>query len=70
MYTNFILPYISAHSRMTSQSKTLIDNIFTNIIAEGALSRNLAKTISYHYAEFFLTMLIIHSKLFLTLLIK
>lgn len=70
MYTNFILPYISAHSRIISHSKTLIDNIVTNIIAEGALSKNITTTISYHYAQFFLTMLIIHSKLFLILLIK
>ena len=70
MYTNFILPYISAHSRIISHSKTLIDNIVTNIIAEGALSRNITTTISYHYAQFLLTMLIIHSKLFLILLIK
>ena len=34
MYANFLLPYISALSRITPHSKTLIDNIFYNIIED------------------------------------
>ena len=32
MYSKFLIPYVTAPSRITSQSKTLIDNIFSNSI--------------------------------------
>ena len=34
MYTNFLLPYITIPSRVTTHSKTLIDNIFSNNIED------------------------------------
>ena len=52
MYAIFRLPYISAPSRVTQQSKTLIDNIFFNKIEDGSISRNLETVISDHYDQF------------------
>ena len=53
-YTNVLLPYISAPSRVTTHSRTLIDNIFSNNIEDGLISGNIISTISYHYAQFLL----------------
>ena len=36
MYANFLLPYISVPSRVTPHSKTLIDNIFSNMIEDSS----------------------------------
>ena len=55
MYSNFLLPYITAPSRITSHSKTLIDNIFSNIIDEEPVSGNITSTISDHFSQFLLT---------------
>ena len=55
MYTNSLIPYITAPSRITTRSKTLIDNIFSNIIEEDITSGNLTTTISDHFAQFYLT---------------
>ena len=44
-----------APSRVTSHSKTLIDNIFRNSIADEALSGNITTTLLDHYAQFVLT---------------
>ena len=54
MDANFILPYISAPSRVTPHSKTLIDNIFSNTIEDGSISGNLVTEISGHYGQFLL----------------
>ena len=54
LYTNFLLPYISTPSRVTTQSRTLIDNIFSNNIEDGLILRNITSTISDHYAQFLL----------------
>ena len=54
MYASFLLPYISTPSRVTPRSKTLIDNIFSNIIEDGGISGNIVTTISDHYAQFLL----------------
>lgn len=54
MYINFLLRYILASS-IVSQSKTLIDNVLTNSIADGALSWNIITTISDYCAQFLLT---------------
>ena len=35
MYANFFLPYITTPTRVTTHSKTLIDNIFLNNIEDG-----------------------------------
>ena len=39
-------------TRLTSRSRTLIDNIMSNVITEGALSGNIINTISDHLGEF------------------
>ena len=54
MYANFLLPYISTPSRVTPHSKTLIDNIFSNMIEDGSISGNLVTAISDHYDQFLL----------------
>ena len=48
-YANFLLPYISAPSRVTSHSKTNIDNIFSNTIQDVSISGNLVTAISDRY---------------------
>ena len=54
MYTNSLLPYISTPTRVTAHSKTLIDNIFSNNIEDGLISRNITTTINHRYAQFLL----------------
>ena len=44
--------YILQPTRLTSHSKTLIDNIFCNIISPEAISGNLILTISDHLPQF------------------
>ena len=46
------LPYILQPTRITSHSKTLIDNIFTNITLPDSISGNLTATISDHLPQF------------------
>ena len=38
VYTNFFLPYITTPTQVTTHSKTLIDNIFSNNIEDGLIS--------------------------------
>ena len=47
-------PYINIPTRITSRSKTLIDNIYHNNLKENTYSRNLATDISDHLAQFLL----------------
>ena len=54
MYTNLLLPYITIPTRVTTHSKTLIDNIFSNNIEDGLISGNIRTIISDHYAQFLL----------------
>ena len=54
LYTNFLLPYISTPSCVTTHSRTLIDNIFSNNIEDGLILGNIISTISDHYAQFLL----------------
>ena len=49
--SNHLLPHISIPTRITDRSKTLIDNIFSNSIAEN-LSGNLTTSISDHLPQF------------------
>ena len=51
--TCFLLPYIRPPSQVTSPSKTLIDNIYSNSTEDGSISGNIA-TISDHYTQFLL----------------
>ena len=46
------LPYIIQPSRVTSNSKTIIDNIFSNIMSTDIISVNLAATISDQLPQF------------------
>ena len=50
--SNSFVPYILQPTRLTSHSKTLIDNIFSNIISPEAISGNLTATISDHLPQF------------------
>ena len=50
--SNSFLPYILEPTRITSRSKTLIDNIFTSIIFPDSISSNLTATISEHLPQF------------------
>ena len=55
MYSSLLLPYISSSSQLTSQSQTLIDNIFFNNIEEDIInSGNLTSIKSDHCAQFLL----------------
>ena len=46
------LPYIIQPARLTSNSKTINDNIFSNIISTDIMSGNLPATISDHFSQF------------------
>ena len=54
--SNSFLPYILQPTRITSHSKTLIDNIFTNVIFPDSVSGNLAATISDHLPQFLIVL--------------
>ena len=51
--SNSIIPYILQPTRLTSHSKTLIDNIFSYILSSEILSAHLTATISDHLTQFF-----------------
>ena len=50
--SNSIIPYILQPTRLTSHSKTLIDNIFSKILSSEIISGNLTATISDHLPPF------------------
>ena len=50
--SNLFNQYILQPTLLTSQSKTLIDNMFSNIISAEAISRNSTSTISDHLPQF------------------
>ena len=50
--SNSIIPYILQPTRLTSHSKTLIDNNFSNILSSEIISGNLTATISDHLPQF------------------
>ena len=54
MYISFFLPYIKTPTQVTTHSKTLIDNIFSNNIEDGLISGNIISTISDHFVQFLL----------------
>ena len=51
--SNSFILYILHHTRTTSHSKTLIDNIFSNLISHEIISGNITATISNHLPQFF-----------------
>ena len=50
--SNAFIPYILHPTRITSHSKTLIDNIFSNFISPEIISGNITATISDHLPQF------------------
>ena len=52
MYSASLVPHITSPTRITSHSRTLIDNIFSMDISENAVSGNIAMSISDHLAQF------------------
>ena len=50
--SNLFLPYILQPTRLTSQPKTLIGNVFSNVISHEVTSGNIAPTISDHLPQF------------------
>ena len=50
--SNSIILYILQPTRLTSHSKTLIDNIFSNVLLCEAISGNITATISDHPPQF------------------
>ena len=46
--SNSIIPYILQLTRITSHSKTLTDNVFSNVFSFEAISGNITATISDH----------------------
>ena len=50
--SSMFLPYIIQPTRVTSSSKTITDNIFSNIISTDIISGNLTATISDHLPQF------------------
>ena len=50
--SNLIAPQIYLPTRVTGQSKTLIDNIFSSVSGQGATSGNLCYSISDHLPQF------------------
>ena len=50
--SNSYLPYIIQPSRHTSHSRTLIGNIFSNVISKDIISGNITATISDHLPQF------------------
>ena len=52
LVSNSLLPYILQPTRLTGQSKTLIDNIFGNLTSHEVISGNITATISDHLPQF------------------
>ena len=50
--SNSYLPHIIRPSRNTSHSRTLIDNIFSNVISKDIICGNITATISDHLPQF------------------
>ena len=51
LVSNSCLPYIIQPSRHTSHSRTLIDNIFSNVISKDIIFGNIAATASDHLPQ-------------------
>ena len=52
LLSNMSLSHIAQPNRITSHSKNLIDNIFSNYISQDIVSGNLIATISDHLPQF------------------
>ena len=49
--SNSIIPYILQPTRLTSQCKTFIDNIFSNVLSCETISGNITATISSSFMQ-------------------
>ena len=60
-----LLPHIVEPARIRNSSKTLTDNIFSNVIASNTISRNLTATVSGHLQQLLIVpdILLINSNL-------
>ena len=52
MYANAMIPYITGPTRITVKTQSLIDNIFTSLVAENTISGNITTTFSDHFCQF------------------
>ena len=52
IYSTNLLPNITSPTRLTSQSQTLVDNIFSSVISDDCIAGNLISPISDHHAQF------------------
>ena len=50
--SNSIIPYFLQPTRLTGHSKTLINNIFSNVLSFETISGNITATISPHLPQF------------------
>ena len=51
IYSTNLVPNITSPTRLTSQSQTLIDNIFSSIINDDCVADNLISPISDHHEK-------------------
>ena len=56
--SNSIIPYILQPARLMRHSKTLIDNIFSNMLSSEIIPRNLTATISIIFLSFYLPLIL------------
>ena len=54
MYSSSLLPQITSPTRISTKSRTLIDNIFSTDSPEEPISGNIITSISNHLAQFLL----------------
>ena len=54
--SSMFLPHIVQPTRITSHSKALIDNVFSNYISQDIVSGNLTATISDHSPQFLIAL--------------
>ena len=52
LVSDSFLPYVLQPTRLTSHSKTLIDNIFANVISYQVIFGNITATVSDHLPQF------------------
>ena len=55
LISNSYLPYTIQPSRHTSHSRTIVDNIFSNVISKDIICGNITATISHHLPQFLIS---------------
>ena len=66
--SNSFSPCIVQPTRISSTSRTLIDNIFTNFLSDELISGNLTISISDHFGQFLLLKIRIISYIYIIIL--